>query len=88
MIADDPLSPQAVKGDGEAAALDTEVVGQLLLVKGNQKVFAPLEGGLLREVGEKLFAGGALGQMADLAVAAKAAVLADGARINPPSFPA
>ena len=57
---EDALLAQLGQHRGHGAALHTEVVRQLLPVKGNGKCRADVQGGLLRELGEQLFPRAAL----------------------------
>lgn len=61
------LLPQPAERGGHGAAFDAEVVGQLLPIEGDGKAVAPGEGGLLRQVGEQLFAGRAPGKVTEAA---------------------
>ena len=57
---DKSLVPQLTQRGGHGAALNAEIVGQLLAVERDGKAGAAAQPRLLRQIGEQLFAGGAL----------------------------
>ena len=66
MISDQSLIPKLGELCRHGAAVDKQIIGQLLTVKGNGETGSPLTQGTCGEKAEKLFACGAAGKVLQL----------------------
>ncbi len=79
---DELLISEPTKLTGHRAAVDGEVVGELLAVEGNVEGGVPLVPRLTREIGEQLLARGTLGQMFQFPTELEIALCQNGEKIS------
>ena len=65
---DTSLVPELAQLLGHGAAVDGQVVCQLLAVEGDVELGTSLAQGLFRQVGQQLLPGGALGQVGQFGI--------------------